>query len=202
MNLLYKRLSRLCRRQGPPGPLSRRFLWAEAPNGRKNPRKPTFLLKLMNPQSPLTMWVNVSNLLSLCNLYSYASFFCQALMKKFVALGTESAKIRDKRTKIWQTHETSANEQTTANTWNFNCDQFYESVLSLKSETATKASYQQNNSHAKDTYIGKTKLQYKVSWILCTIVNRVHVQLEVGLSSDALKKIEHRLQANLLWSSS
>jgi hypothetical protein len=37
------------------------------------------------------------------------------------------------------------------------------SVLSLEFDIAEKASDRKNNSHAKDIYSGKTKLQYRVS---------------------------------------
>jgi hypothetical protein len=45
----------------------------------------------MDPMPPPMMLVNTLDLLSLYNLYSYASLSCQALMKKFIALGTECA---------------------------------------------------------------------------------------------------------------
>jgi hypothetical protein len=78
-------------RRGPPELLSRRLLLPEAPSGQKNPRKRTLLLKLTDPLPPPMMLVNTLYLLSLYNLYSYASLFCQALMKKFITLGTECA---------------------------------------------------------------------------------------------------------------
>jgi hypothetical protein len=49
------------------------------------------LLKLTDLMPPPMMLVNTLDLLSLYNLYSYASLFCQALMNKFIALGTECA---------------------------------------------------------------------------------------------------------------
>jgi hypothetical protein len=49
------------------------------------------LLKLMDPLPSLMMLVNTLDLLSLHSLYAYSSLFCQALMKKFIALGTECA---------------------------------------------------------------------------------------------------------------
>jgi hypothetical protein len=62
------------------------LLLPEAPSGRKNPRKRMLLLKLTDPLPPSMMLVNTLDLLSLYNLYS--TLFCQALMKKFIALGT------------------------------------------------------------------------------------------------------------------
>jgi hypothetical protein len=49
------------------------------------------LLKLMDPLPPLMMLVDTLNLLSLYSLYAYSCLFFQALMKKFIALGTECA---------------------------------------------------------------------------------------------------------------
>jgi hypothetical protein len=45
----------------------------------------------MDPLPPLMMLVNTLDLLSLYSLYAYSSRFWQALMKKFIALGTECA---------------------------------------------------------------------------------------------------------------
>jgi hypothetical protein len=45
----------------------------------------------MDPLPPLMMLVNILDLLSLYSLYAYSSLFCQALMKKFIAVGTECA---------------------------------------------------------------------------------------------------------------
>jgi hypothetical protein len=49
------------------------------------------LLKLMDPLPPLMMLVDTLDLLSLYSLYAYSCLFFQALMKKFIALGTECA---------------------------------------------------------------------------------------------------------------
>jgi hypothetical protein len=49
------------------------------------------LLKLMDPLPPLMMLVDTLDLLSLYSLHAYSSLFFQALMKKFIALGTECA---------------------------------------------------------------------------------------------------------------
>jgi hypothetical protein len=76
MNLLLRKSSRLCRHRGPPELLSRRLLLPEAPSGQTNPRKQTLLLKLTDPLPPPMMSVNTLDLLSLYNLYSYASLFC------------------------------------------------------------------------------------------------------------------------------
>jgi hypothetical protein len=45
----------------------------------------------MDPLPPLMMLVNTLDLLSLHSLYAYLSLLCQALMKKFIALGIECA---------------------------------------------------------------------------------------------------------------
>jgi hypothetical protein len=57
----------------------------------KYPRKQMLLLKLMDLLLLLMMLVNTLDLLSLYSLYVYSCLFFQALMKKFIALGTECA---------------------------------------------------------------------------------------------------------------
>jgi hypothetical protein len=47
------------------------------------------LLKLMDLLLLLMMLVNTLDLLSLYSLYAYSCLFFQALMNKFIALGTE-----------------------------------------------------------------------------------------------------------------
>jgi hypothetical protein len=45
----------------------------------------------MDPLPPLMILVDTLDLLSLYSLYAYSSLFFQALMKKFIVLGTECA---------------------------------------------------------------------------------------------------------------
>jgi hypothetical protein len=80
-----------------------------------------------------------------------------------------------KRTKPLQTQETSLNEQNCKNARNIEYDQVYENKKRLepKSDIAAQTSDKQCDSHAKDIYSRRTRLQYKVSRILYTTVNRL-----------------------------
>jgi hypothetical protein len=61
------------------------------------------------------------------------------------------------------------------NARNIEYDQVYENKKHLepKSDIAAQASDKQSDSHAKDIYSGRTRLQYKVLRILYTTVNHL-----------------------------